>query len=133
MSLALAHFGVIRNAGRVLLAAVVGFGVATIVFGLSTHFPLSLVALFLLGVFDAVSVVLRISLVQLRTPDYLRGRVAAVNALFISSSNQWGAVESGVAAKLLGTVPAVVFGGAMTILVVLAIGWHVRELREWEN
>lgn len=133
MSLALAHFGVIRNAGRVLLAAVVGFGAATIVFGLSTHFPLSLTALFMLGVFDAISVVLRISLVQLRTPDYLRGRVAAVNALFISSSNQWGAVESGVAAKLLGTVPAVVFGGVVTILVVSAIGWHVRELREWQN
>ncbi len=133
MSLTLAHLGVIRNAGKVLLTAVVCFGAATIVFGMSTIFPLSLGALFLLGVFDAVSVVLRISLVQLRTPDYLRGRVAAVNALFISSSNQWGAVESGVAAKLLGTVPAVVFGGVVTILVVLAIGWHVREMREWQN
>jgi MFS family permease len=133
MSIALAHFGVIRNAGRVLLASVIAFGVATILFGLSTVFPLSLGALFFLGVFDAISVVLRISLVQLRTPDYLRGRVAAVNALFISSSNQWGAVESGVAAKLLGTVPAVVFGGAVTILVVAAIGLYVRDLREWQN
>jgi MFS family permease len=133
MSLVLAHFGTIRSAGRVLLGAVIGFGAATIMFGLSSHFPLSLAALFLVGVFDAVSVVLRISLVQLRTPDYLRGRVSAVNALFISSSNQWGAVESGVAAKFLGVVPAVVFGGVMTVLVVGAIGWHVRELRDWEN
>jgi MFS family permease len=133
MSLALAHFGTIAQAGRVLLASVIAFGVATIVFAVSTNFYLSLLALFLLGVFDAISVVLRISLVQMRTPSHLRGRVSAVNALFISSSNQWGAVESGVAASLMGTVPSVVFGGAMTILMVTGIGWASRSLREWRN
>lgn len=133
MSLVLAHFGTIRSAGRVLLASVIGFGAATVVFAVSTNFALSMLALFLLGAFDAISVVLRISLVQLRTPDYLRGRVSAVNALFISSSNQWGAVESGVAASLMGTVPSVVFGGLMTIFVVMGIGWYARDLRDWEN
>ena len=133
MSLALAHFGTIAKAGRVLLASVIAFGLATVVFAVSSNFVLSLLALFLLGVFDAISVVLRISLVQMRTPSHLRGRVSAVNALFISSSNQWGAVESGVAANLLGTVPSVVFGGVMTILIVTGIGWASRSLREWKN
>ncbi len=133
MSLALAHFGTIAKAGRVLLGSVIAFGVATIVFALSSNFLLSLLALFLLGVFDAISVVLRISLVQMRTPSHLRGRVSAVNALFITSSNQWGAVESGVAASLMGTVPSVVFGGVMTILIVTGIGWASRSLREWRN
>ncbi|MEO8098913.1 MAG: MFS transporter [Acidobacteriota bacterium] len=133
MSLALAHRSTIGAAGKALLWAVIGFGVATVVFALSTNFWLSLAALFLLGAFDAISVVLRISLVQMRTPDYLRGRVAAVNALFISSSNQWGAVESGVAASLLGTVPSVVFGGMMTIVIVALIGWRATSLREWRN
>jgi MFS family permease len=109
------------------------FGVATIGFGLSTTMWLSFVMLFLTGVFDAVSVVLRISMVQMRTPDALRGRVSAVNGLFIASSNQWGAVESGLAAQWLGTVPSVVFGGAATIVVVLAIGALSKSLREWEH
>jgi hypothetical protein len=85
--------------------------------------------LFFTGVFDAVSVVLRISLVQMRTPDELRGRVAAVNALFISCSNQWGAVESGVAAQWFGTVPSVVIGGIATVVVVAAIAFLSRSLR----
>jgi hypothetical protein len=105
--------------------------VATIGFAVSTVAWLSIVMLFLTGAFDAISVVLRISLVQIRTPDALRGRVAAVNALVISSSNQWGAVESGVAASLMGTVPSVVFGGAMTIVVVVILGWISRSMREW--
>ena len=85
------------------------------------------------GVFDAVSVVLLISLVQMRTPDALRGRVAAVNSLFISCSNQWGAVESGVTAQWFGTVPSVVIGGAATIVVVAVIGFLSRSLRNWEG
>jgi MFS family permease len=109
------------------------FGVATIGFGLATAAWLSFFMLFLTGVFDAVSVVLRISLVQMRTPDALRGRVAAVNALFISCSNQWGAVESGVAAQWLGTVPSVVFGGTATIVVVAVIGLVSKRLREWQH
>jgi MFS family permease len=131
MSVWLAHHAVTKNGGRVLLVSVALFGVATIGFGFATAAWLSFVMLFFTGVFDAVSVVLRISLVQMRTPDALRGRVAAVNALFISCSNQWGAVESGVTAQWFGTVPSVVIGGAATILVVLAIGLWSRSLRDW--
>jgi len=133
MSVWLAHHGVTRDGGLVLLASVAMFGVATIGFGLATAAWLSFAMLFLTGVFDAVSVVLRISLVQMRTPDALRGRVAAVNSLFISCSNQWGAVESGVAAQWLGTVPSVVFGGAATLLVVGVIGLLSKQLREWQH
>ena len=133
MSLYLAHHSGIRNAGMVLLASVALFGCATIGFGLATASWLSFFMLFLIGAFDAVSVVLRISLVQMRTPDPLRGRVAAVNGLFISSSNQWGAVESGLAAAWLGTVPSVVWGGVATIVVVLAVGAWSRSLREWRQ
>ncbi len=133
MSIGLAYFGTISSAGKSMLWSVVGFGVATIVFAVSTNLWLSLAVLFLVGAFDAISVVLRISMVQLRTPSNLRGRVSAVNALFINSSNQWGAVESGVAATLMGVVPSVVFGGVMTIVVVAAIAWSCRALREWRN
>jgi MFS family permease len=133
MSLALAHRPTIGSAGKVLLWSVALFGVATVGFAYSTNFWLSLFLLFLTGAFDAISVVLRISLMQMRTPDALRGRVAAVNSLFISSSNQWGAVESGVAANMMGTVPSVAFGGIMTIIVVALIGWGSRSLREWRN
>jgi MFS family permease len=133
MSLYLAHHSNIRNAGLVLLGSVAMFGVATIGFGLATVGWLSFLMLFFTGVFDAVSVVLRISLVQMRTPDALRGRVAAVNGLFISSSNQWGAVESGLAAAWLGTVPAVVWGGVATIVVAGIIGAVSRSLRTWRQ
>ena len=115
-----------------LLSSVALFGAATIGFGLATAAWLSFLMLFLTGVFDAVSVVLRISLVQTRTPDALRGRVAAVNGLFIACSNQWGAVESGLAAKVFGTVPSVVIGGIATIGVVLAMWALSRSLREWQ-
>jgi MFS family permease len=133
MSVWLAHHGVTKNGGVVLLGSVALFGVATIGFGLATAAWLSFFTLFLTGVFDAVSVVLRISLVQMRTPDALRGRVAAVNALFISCSNQWGAVESGVTAQWFGTVPSVVVGGMATIVVVIAIAFWSRSLRQWQH
>ena len=133
MSLYLAHHSHIRHAGLVLLAAVAMFGVSTIGFGLATVSWLSFLMLFFIGAFDAISVVLRISLVQMRTPDALRGRVAAVNGLFISSSNQWGAVESGLAAAWLGTVPSVVWGGIATIVVVGLIGTMSRSLRTWKQ
>ena len=133
MSVWLAHHAVTKHGGVVLLTSVALFGVATIGFGLATAAWLSFVMLFFTGVFDAVSVVLRISLVQMRTPDGLRGRVAAVNALFISCSNQWGAVESGVAAQWFGTVPSVVIGGVATIVVVAAISVLSRSLREWQH
>jgi MFS family permease len=133
MSVYLAHRTSIGAAGKWLLVSVALFGVATIGFAVSTQAWLSFLMLFFTGAFDAVSVVLRISLMQIRTPDALRGRVAAVNALFISSSNQWGAVESGIAAELMGTVPSVVFGGAMTIVVVVIIGMLSRSLWKWRN
>ena len=133
MSLWLAHRSHIRQGGRVLLVSVALFGAATIGFGLASVAWLSFAMLLLTGVFDAVSVVLRISLVQTRTPDALRGRVAAVNGLFIACSNQWGAVESGLTAQWLGTVPAVVFGGGATIVVVAALWFGSRSLREWQH
>jgi hypothetical protein len=117
----------------VLLVSVVGFGLATIGFGVAKASWLSFAMLFGTGVFDEISVVLRVSLVQMRTPDHLRGRVSAVNGLFIACSNQWGAVESGLAAAWLGTVPSVVFGGAATIVVVTAIGILSGSLRRWRN
>ena len=109
----------LRRAGPAMFAAVGLFGAATIVFGVSRSMPLSLAALFVLGAADVVSVVVRSSLVQLQTPDAMRGRVSAVNALFIGTSNQLGEFESGVTASLLGTVPAVVLGGVGTIVVAL--------------
>ena len=113
-----------RHAGRTMLGAVAVFGVATIVFGLSHSFPLSLAALVLLGAADMFSVVVRQSLVQLRTPDEMRGRVSAVNSMFIGASNQLGEFESGVTAAWFGTVPAVVLGGIGTLLVV-ALWWQL--------
>jgi MFS family permease len=133
MSLWLAHHGVTKNGGVILLVSVALFGVATIGFGLATAAWLSFFMLFLTGIFDAVSVVLRISLVQMRTPDALRGRVAAVNSLFISCSNQWGAVESGLTAQWFGTVPSVIVGGMSTVIVVIAIAYWSRSLREWQH
>jgi MFS family permease len=133
MSVWLAHQARIERGGIVLLASVALFGAATIGFGLSTAAWLSFLMLFLTGVFDAVSVVLRISLVQMRTPDALRGRVAAVNGLFIACSNQWGAVESGLTAQWFGTVPAVVLGGVATIAVVAVMWSASRSLRQWQH
>ena len=121
MAVLLAHRPPMAQAGKSLLWAVAGFGVATIVFGLSTNPYLSFAMLFLTGAFDNISVVVRQTLVQMLTPDEMRGRVSAVNTIFIASSNELGEFESGVAARLLGTVPSVVFGGLGTILVVIAV------------
>jgi hypothetical protein len=101
-----------------MFGAVAVFGIATIVFGLSTWFPVSLAALFVLGATDMVSVNIRGSLVQLSTPDSMRGRVSAVSMLFIGASNELGEFESGITAALMGTVPAVVVGGVGTLVVV---------------
>jgi MFS family permease len=108
----------VAHAGRNILLAVAGFGICMIVFALSENFFLSFLALFLSGVFDGISVVIRRSILRLLSPDHLRGRIAAVSMIFISSSNELGALESGVAASLLGTVPSVWMGGAVTLLVV---------------
>jgi MFS family permease len=121
MALALAHRPPLRRAGPALLAAVAGFGLATIVFGLSTDPVLSLVLLALTGALDNVSVVVRGTLMQTLTPDEMRGRVSAVNSVFISSSNELGAFESGVTAELMTPVGSVVFGGVGTLVVVLLV------------
>ncbi len=107
-----------HNAWRNMLLAVVGFGVATLIFALSTNFYLSLAMLSLTGAFDSVSVIIRQTVLQIFPPDHMRGRVAAVNGIFVSSSNEIGAFESGLAARLFGTVPSVVLGGAVTLIVV---------------
>ena len=122
-----------KGAGRKLLWAVAGFGLATIAFALSRSFALSLFLLFLTGVFDSVSVVVRSTLIHTYTPEYMKGRVSAVNNIFIGSSNEIGSFESGAAAKLMGTVPSVVFGGLMTLLVVAFTSWRADKLRRLES
>lgn len=112
------RFPLHKYAGKKLLLAVFAFGICIIVFGISTSFWLSVVALFLSGAVDGVSMIIRQTILQLKTPDHMRGRVASVNSIFVGSSNELGAFESGLAAKLLGTVTAVVFGGCMTLLTV---------------
>jgi MFS family permease len=119
--LVLSTYPVTRNVGRWMFAGVVVFGLATLVFGVSTSFWVSLVALALLGAGDMVSVYIRHLLVQLETPDEIRGRVSAVNGVFIGASNELGEFESGVVAAWLGVVPAVVVGGAATLVV--AVAW----------
>lgn len=118
-SVFLAHRPLRRRAGRTMFTAVIVFGIATIVFAFSRSIPLSVLALAVLGAADVVSVVVRFSLVQANTPDTMRGRVSAVNMLFVGTSNQLGEFESGMTAALLGTVPAVVLGGVGTIVVAL--------------
>ena len=129
-SLVLAHRAPLQRAGRTMLLAVCGFGVGTIAFGLSRSFFLSLALLALVGACDMISVVVRSTLLQLRVPGYLLGRIASINQIFIGSSNEIGAFESGVAARMLGTVPAVVFGGSMTVLVAAATAIRAPELRK---
>lgn len=116
----MAHLPPMKHAGRALLLAVIGFGAATIVFGLSTSFWLSMAMLFLTGVFDNVSVLVRHTLVQVLTPDSMRGRVSAVNNIFVGASNELGGFESGLTAKIFGPIVSVVGGGIGTIVVVLA-------------
>jgi MFS family permease len=119
MSIFLARTTIERRIGRIMFGAVVIFGVATIVFALSTSFVLSLGALVVLGAADVISVVIRSSLVQIKTPDEMRGRVSAVNSMFIGTSNQLGEFESGLTAALFGVVPAVLIGGVGTLIVVI--------------
>jgi MFS family permease len=119
MALIIAYKPPKANAGRNLLISVAGFGLATILFGLSTNFFLAWFFLFLTGAFDNVSVVIRHTILQLCTPDDMRGRVSAVNGIFIGSSNEIGAFESGVTARAFGLKPSIIAGGLLTILVVV--------------
>ena len=126
----LAHRPPIKRAGVSLFACVAGFGVCMLAFAMSRQLWLSFALLFASGVFDNVSVVIRSTLLQTRTPQELLGRVSAVNQIFIGSSNEIGAFESGVAARLLGVVPSVLFGGCMTLLVVAITAWRAPSLRK---
>lgn len=120
------------NAGRWLLGTVAGFGLSIVGFGLSTSFWMAALLLLLSGLFDGVSVILRQTIMQLATPDAMRGRVSAINGIFIGSSNELGAFESGVAARVLGLVPSVVFGGLMTLSVVGITAKLAPKLRKLE-
>jgi MFS family permease len=131
MAVVMAHLPKIHRAGKALLWTVAGFGAATIVFGLSRWLWLSLAMLVLVGAFDNVSVVLRQSLLQTGVPDYVKGRVLAFSSIFISSSNQFGAVESGWTAAWFGPVASVAGGGVATILVVLTCAVAAKQLRRW--
>lgn len=124
------HFDLNHRAGRKLLIAVFGFGICIIVFGLSTNFWISVIALFMSGVTDGISVVIRSTILQLYTPDDMRGRVSSVNSIFVGSSNELGAFESGFTSKLMGTVNAVVFGGIMTLVVVGTTAFVSPKFRE---
>ena len=129
VSVCIAHIPPFKKAGKMLLGAVAGFGMATIVFGFSRSFWLSLLMLFLLGGLDNISVVIRSTLLLTRTPDALRGRIAAVNTLFIGASNELGGFESGLVAQFFGPIVAVAGGGVGTILVVLCIALIWPEMR----
>ena len=117
-----AYIPISKNAGMKLLAAIFGFGVCIIVFGVSSIFWVSLLALFFSGMTDGVSMVIRQTILQIKTPDHMRGRVSSVNSMFVGSSNELGAFESGITAKYMGAVTAVVFGGTMTLITVVTTG-----------
>jgi len=130
MAVALAHRPLRGRAGPALLWSVAGFGVCTILFGVSTNLVLSMAALIFLGASDMVSVIIRSTLVQLRTPDEMRGRVMAVDMVFIGTSNELGQFESGLTAQWFGTVPAVLLGGVGTLVVIALWAWMFPELRQ---
>ena len=126
--LIMVYFPPLNHAWRNLLLAITGFGIATLVFAVSTNIWLSAGALFLTGAFDSVSVIIRQTVIRFFTPDEMRGRVSSVNGIFVSSSNELGAFESGLAAKLMGTVPSVIFGGTMTMIIVTIVWFRSKEL-----
>lgn len=133
MALALTYLPPLRHAGRVLLWAVAGFGIATIVFGISRSFALSLAILALLGAFDNISVVIRSTLLLVQVPDELRGRISAVNNVFVGASNELGGFESGLTAALFGPILSVIVGGVGTILVVIAVALIWPEMRRLQQ
>lgn len=124
----LVYFPPLKHAWRNLILAIAGFGLATLVFGLSTNFWLSVTALFFTGAFDSISVVIRQTVLRFYTPDEMRGRVSSVNGVFVSTSNELGAFESGVAAKIFGTVPSVLIGAGVTLVLVSLVAITSKEL-----
>lgn len=133
MALYITHHPIQRNTGKVMLLCVAGFGASMIGFGLSSSFILSLCLLMLSGMFDSISMIIRSTLIHTRTPENMKGRVSAVNSIFIGSSNEIGAFESGVTAKLMGVVASVVFGGAMTLFTVGITAWKAKELTHLDH
>jgi MFS family permease len=133
MAVVIAYRPLKRRVGATMLACVAAFGGATVVFGLSRSFALSLAALVVVGAVDMVSVVVRHTLVQIATPNEMRGRVSAVNQVFIGASNELGELESGVTARWFGTVPAVVLGGVLAVVVVVIYALRFPELRNAES
>ena len=131
MGMYLAHHPPIGQTGKLLLIAVAGFGVCMIAFALSTNYYLSLILLASSGAFDNISMVIRGSIAQLLTPDEMRGRVSAVNGIFIGASNEIGAFESGLAARFLGLIPSVIAGGSMTLLIVALTSWRLPAMRSF--
>jgi MFS family permease len=125
-----AYFPPTRKAWRNMLIGVTGFGIATLIFAISTNFWLSVAALFLTGAFDSISVIVRQTILQVLPPDEMRGRVSGVNGIFVSCSNELGAFESGLAAKFFGAVPSVLFGGVMTLVFATIIFFRSKELFE---
>jgi MFS family permease len=130
MALILARWDMKENAGKWLIRAVAGFGVCILVFSVSKSFLLSVCALALSGFFDGLSMIIRTSIVQLSSPDHMRGRISSVNSIFIGSSNELGEMESGIAARILGTVPAAVFGSIVCLLTVGVVAKYSKSLRE---
>jgi MFS family permease len=130
--LLLTRFSPMQHAWKNLLIAVTGFGISILVFAVSPWMGLSVAMLFISGAFDSVSVVIRATILQVMTPDEMRGRVLAVNGIFLASSNELGAFESGLAAKLMGTVPSAVFGGVVTLLIVTWVYFRTGELKSIE-
>lgn len=127
--LATTYIPITKSTGKKLLVSVFGFGITMIIFGASKIFWLSVAVLFLAGVFDGISMVIRQTILQLKTPDEMRGRVGAVNSMFVGSSNELGALESGIAAKIFGAPLAVIFGGTITLVTVLVMGAKNKKLR----
>jgi MFS family permease len=128
MAIFITHNPIKRHIGKILLSCVGGFGLCMIAFAISTNFYVSLFLLMMSGVFDSVSVIVRGMLIHTHTPENMKGRVSAVNSMFVGSSNEIGALESGVAAEYMGLVRSVVFGGCMTLLVVFVTGWKAKKL-----
>lgn len=128
--LATTYIPITKNTGKKLLVSIFGFGIFMIIFGASKLFWLSIVALFFSGVFDGISMVVRQTILQLKTPDNMRGRVGAVNSMFVGSSNELGALESGIAARIFGAPLAVILGGTVTLIIVTIIGVNNKPLRD---
>ena len=132
MILFVTFFPLQKKQGNILILAVIGFGLCIVVFGMSEVYWISFAVLLIAGMLDGISVVIRGTILQLTTPDHMRGRVSSVNSMFVNSSNELGQFESGFAARIMGAVPAVIFGGTMTIIVALITFFKAPSLKKFE-